>query len=287
MAPALRDALRPLARRRPGVLSRASLAGSVVTLVPWGMRGRPVRRTNRARRPGSAHAAGRCCAASRSRRFWPLLGWLLRRWDDRRERAVGERPRGDGVVRAARSGASRSAFGRRRSRSAASSSALGLPPLVREDGVRRGFAALGIACLARRVVAGLVLREGPRRRAAPARRRGPTPFRDRARLVDGASEARCRVAPQMCLVGFTVRLLARAAAACRRARPPQCSRACRCSGSRARIAAGRWSDVVASRIAPLRTIALVTAGSTLLTAAPLGAPLVVLVPVLVAAGSSR
>jgi hypothetical protein len=51
-----------------------------------------------------------------------------------------------------------------------------------------------------------------------------------------------------------------------------------------RIGAGRWSDVRASRIGPLRTIALVAAVLVGLTAALLAAPLAVLIPVLVAAG---
>ncbi|MGH3003754.1 MAG: MFS transporter, partial [Gaiellaceae bacterium] len=51
-----------------------------------------------------------------------------------------------------------------------------------------------------------------------------------------------------------------------------------------RIGAGRWSDVRASRIAPLRAIALAAGVLVALTAVLVDAPLVVLVPVLVAAG---
>lgn len=47
-----------------------------------------------------------------------------------------------------------------------------------------------------------------------------------------------------------------------------------------RIAAGRWSDLVGSRIRPLRRIGLATAAAAGLSAALLGAPLEVLVPVI-------
>ena len=51
-----------------------------------------------------------------------------------------------------------------------------------------------------------------------------------------------------------------------------------------RIGAGRWSDVRASRVGPLRTIALAAALLVGLTAALVSAPLALLLPVLVAAG---
>jgi len=51
-----------------------------------------------------------------------------------------------------------------------------------------------------------------------------------------------------------------------------------------RIGAGRWSDVRASRLGPLRAIALAAAVGVALTTILLGAPLVLLVPVLVVAG---
>jgi sugar phosphate permease len=51
-----------------------------------------------------------------------------------------------------------------------------------------------------------------------------------------------------------------------------------------RIAAGRWSDAVSSRIGPLRSIALTAACFVGLTAVLTSAPLGLLVPVLIAAG---
>ena len=52
----------------------------------------------------------------------------------------------------------------------------------------------------------------------------------------------------------------------------------------ARIGAGRWSDVVGSRIRPLRAIAVASAVAALATALLTGAPLALLAPVLVLAG---
>ena len=64
----------------------------------------------------------------------------------------------------------------------------------------------------------------------------------------------------------------------------RCSRSSSCSGSSARIAAGRWSDVVGSRLRPLRLIALAIVVFVAGSAALLSSPLVVLIPVLVVAG---
>ena len=52
----------------------------------------------------------------------------------------------------------------------------------------------------------------------------------------------------------------------------------------ARIAVGRWSDVIGSRIRPLRTVAVASTVAALATAVLTDAPLPVLLPVLVIAG---
>jgi sugar phosphate permease len=279
MAPALRDRYH-LSLGQTGILLGASLGGSVVTLVPWGMAAD--RFGERAVLVTGVGACGLALlAASRVSGFWPLFGCLLvagmsgasvqsasgravMAWFAHAQRglALGIRqtaiPIGGFVV------------------------ALALPPLVRHDGVSAGFAALGIACLCSTAVAGLVLREGPPEHAAPADA-GTSPFRDR-RVWSMAFGSALIVAPQMCLVGFAVvflhdsRGLSAGAAAAVLA-------TIQLFGIGGRIAAGRWSDIVASRIAPMRTIALVTAILTLLTAAAVDAPLAVLIPVLVAAGT--
>jgi MFS family permease len=51
-----------------------------------------------------------------------------------------------------------------------------------------------------------------------------------------------------------------------------------------RIGAGRWSDLVGSRVRPLRRVGLAVAGSMVLTAVLAGGPLWLLVPVLALAG---
>jgi hypothetical protein len=55
-------------------------------------------------------------------------------------------------------------------------------------------------------------------------------------------------------------------------------------GIGARIGAGRWSDVVGSRLRPLRVIALAVTVSVVVSAFLVSSPLVLLVPALVAAG---
>jgi sugar phosphate permease len=278
MAPALRDRYH-LSLGETGILLGASLAGSVLTLVPWGMAAD--RFGERAVLVSGLGACGLALlGAARATAFWPLLGWLLAAgmtgasvqsasgravmaWFAHAQRglALGIRqtaiPIGGFVV------------------------ALGLPPLVHSDGVKAGFAALGIACLVATVVAGLVLREGPPEEGAAVA--GPSPMRDR-RVWSMALGSGLIVAPQMCLVGFTVvflhdsRGLSAGAAAAVLA-------TIQLLGIGGRIGAGRWSDVVASRIGPLRSIALVTAILTLATAVVVNAPLGVLLPVLVAAGT--
>jgi sugar phosphate permease len=278
MAPALRDRYH-LSLGQTGILLGASLGGSVVTLVPWGMAADRL-----GERAVLVVGVGACglslLGASRVSGFWPLLAWLLlagmtgasvqsasgravMAWFPQAQRglALGVRqtaiPIGGFVV------------------------SLGLPPLERYGNVHWGFAALGIACLCSTVVAGLVLREGPPEEGAPAAV-GPSPFRDR-RVWSMAVGSALIVAPQMCVVGFVVVFLHD-----RRGMSAGAAAGVLASiqflGIGGRIAAGRWSDLVASRIRPVRAIALVTSVLTLLLAAIVGAPLALLIPVLVAAG---
>ena len=280
MAPALRDRYH-LSLGQTGILLGASLGGSVITLVPWGMAAD--RLGERAVLVTGVGACGLALlGAARVSGFWPLLAWLLlagmagasvqsasgravMAWFPQAQRglALGVRqtaiPIGGFVV------------------------SLGLPPLERSGSVHWGFAALGIACLVSTVVAGLVLREGPPpEEGVLAADAGPSPFRD-SRVWSMAVGSALLVAPQMCLVGFAVVFLHD-----RRGMSAGSAAVVLASiqllGIGGRIGAGRWSDLVASRVGPMRTIALVTALLTLLTAAIVGAPLAVLVPVLVAAG---
>jgi MFS family permease len=52
-----------------------------------------------------------------------------------------------------------------------------------------------------------------------------------------------------------------------------------------RIGAGRWSDVVGSRVRPLRVVGLTVADALVLTAVLAGGPLALLVPTLALAGA--
>ena len=56
-------------------------------------------------------------------------------------------------------------------------------------------------------------------------------------------------------------------------------------GSVARVLAGRWSDVIRSRVAPLRAIAVALAGAVAAAAAAVGAPIGLLVAALVIAAT--
>ena len=142
------------------------------------------------------------------------------------------------------------------------------------------FAALGVACLAGAAAGAIVLREGPRRETRAGT--DTTPLRDR-RLWTLSVGSALVIAPQLCVVGFTVvflhdrRGLSTSAAAAVLA-------VMQLLAIGGRLAAGRWSDVVRSRLGPLRRIALATAVLVALTGALAGAPLALLVPLLVVAG---
>jgi len=128
-------------------------------------------------------------------------------------------------------------------------------------------------------VSAAVIRDVP---APPETEELVGPLRD-SRLWRIALASALIVAPQMCIVGFTV-LLLHDHRGMSSARAATVLAVVQLLGIVARIAAGRWSDVVGSRLAPLRTIAIVEIVAVLVCAALLDAPLVVLVPVLVVVG---
>jgi sugar phosphate permease len=156
---------------------------------------------------------------------------------------------------------------------------LGLPHL---HSARAGLIALGIGCVSTALLAAVLLREGerPLETTSP---RALEPLRDRRMwtLCWGSS---LLLAPQICLVGFTVvflhdrRHVAAASAAWVLA-------AIQLLGIAARIGAGRWSDLVRSRLVPLRRIALASATLSGIVTVLTGAPLVLLVPAIVLAGT--
>jgi sugar phosphate permease len=278
MAPALRREL-GLSLGQTGLLISGSLAGSVVSLIPWGIA------TDRlGERWVLASGIGGCgvalLAASRVHGFWPLFvllcvagaigasvqsasGRAVMQWFPARRRGL--------------------ALGIRQTAIPLSGFAvsLAMPPILHAGGVRWGFAAMGLACLAGGVVGGLALREGPERderRGGEAR----SPVRDR-RLWTLSLGSALVLAPQLCVAGFMVVYLHERHGISTGAAASVLA-VTQLLAVGGRIAAGRWSDSVANRIGPLRRIALAAAVLVALTAVLTSSPLGLLVPVLVAAG---
>jgi len=160
--------------------------------------------------------------------------------------------------------------------------ALGLPPLGAATDPKPSLLALAIGVTVGGVVGLAVLREGSEPTPAARGARRATPLRDRGMWVLSIGSA-LLVAPQACLIGFLVLFLhdhrgvATESAALVLA-------AVNLLGIGTRIGAGRWSDLVGSRLGPLRRIALASAVLVTCCALLVSAPLVVLVPALVLMG---
>lgn len=159
--------------------------------------------------------------------------------------------------------------------------ALALPPITAEWGVRGGLVALACGCFAA-AAAGLAgIREAP----VEEEELGDVthPLKD-ARIWRLSVGSGLILGAQICILGFLVlflhgeRGLTTAAAAGILALT-------QLVGAALRILAGRWSDHVRARMRPLRQLATALAASLVLTAAVLEAPLGVLLPILVAAGA--
>ena len=278
MAPALKTELH-LSLGQTGLLISGSLVGSVVSLIPWGYA------TDRfGERWVLAAGIGGCgvalLGASQAHGFWELFALLTvagavgASVQSASGRAVMQwfSPRRRGL-----------ALGIRQTAIPLSGFvvSIAMPGIVHAGGVEWGFAALGFACLAGALAGGLVLREGPEREDRD-RPDGPSPFRDR-RLWTLSLGSALVLAPQLCVGGFTVIYLHEehglstgdAAAVLA---------VMQLLAVGGRIFAGRWSDIAASRIGPLRVIALCAAVLVALTAVLTSASLVLLIPVLVGAG---
>ncbi len=277
MAPLLRDRY-GLTLGETGVLLSASLAGSVLTLIPWGLA------TDRVgERAVLIVGLGACglalVAAARAHSFVSLL--LLLVFAGLAGASV--QSASGRAVMAWFPGSQRGlALGIRQTAIPISglATSLALPQITHAGGIGWGFATMGVATLIATALAGLVLHDVP----LPEDSDGADmrPFRD-TRLWRVSVGAALVVAPQMCVVGFTVLFLHD-----RRNLSPGAAAAVlavvQLLGIAARIGAGRWSDVVGSRLRPLRIIALAIAALVMLTAVLLTSPLVVLLPALVIAG---
>jgi sugar phosphate permease len=161
--------------------------------------------------------------------------------------------------------------------------ALVLPVAVAAGGVGWGFSIMGVACIAGAAIGALVLRPGPEHDLAAGTPIGVSPMRDR-RIWQLSLGSSMLLAPQLCVAGFTVLYLHE-----RRGLSPGAAGAVlavmQAFAIGGRISAGRWSDVRASRLAPLRAIALAAFALVVLTTLLLDAPLPVLIPVLVVTGA--
>lgn len=280
VAPALRSEY-GLSLAETGLLISMSLVGSLVTLLPWGIA------TDRVGERlvlfvGLAGCGAALVAAAFAHEFAVLAvllflagaagasvqsasGRAVMHWFPRAERGLALAVRQTAVPL--------SGF----------LVALALPPIERAGGLPWAFTALGLACLAGALVGAAVLREGePQPDAAPAPVRGPSPLRD-GRLWTLSLGSALVIAPQLCVVGFTVVFLhdRRGLSTSTAAAVLAVMQLLAIAG---RLAAGRWSDLVRSRLRPLRQIALGVTGLVALTGILVDAPLAVLVPVLVAAG---
>ncbi len=277
MAPFLRDRY-GLSLAETGVLITASFAGSVISLIPLGLL------TDRIGERavlvvGVALCGVALLGASRAQGFWPLLFCLL---------AAGlagasVQSASGRAVMAWFPGSQRGlALGIRQTAIpiAGFAVSVSLPHIVHAGGIGWGFATLGIACLVASATGGLVIREGPAPKAADDET--PRPLRDK-RIWQMSIGSALVLAPQMCVIGFTVvflhdhRGLGEGKAAAVLA-------VTQLLGIGARIGAGRWSDVVGSRIGPLRVISVAITVAVAATGFLVGAPLVLLVPVLVLGG---
>jgi MFS family permease len=281
MAPALRREYN-LSLGKTGLLISASLVGSLVTLIPWGL-ATDVVGERIVLFVGLTGCGAALLGASQVHEFWELFALL----------AVA-----GGVGASIQSASGRAvmhwfppsqrgfALGVRQTAIPLSgfAVAIALPPIVHAGGVEWGFATLGIACLAGAVVGGLVLRgtESISRAEIESRASAEAPLRD-PRLWRLSVGSALVIAPQLCVGSFTVVFLEEhrdfttgAAAAV--------LAVTQLLAIGGRIGAGRWSDVRGSRVGPLRDIALGASAFVALTAALVGAPLVLLVPVMIVAG---
>jgi sugar phosphate permease len=275
MAPFLRQRY-DLSLAETGVLISASLAGSVFSLVPWGYA------TDRfGERAALVAGIGGCGAAllgaAAVHGFWSLLALLV---------AAGllgasvQSSSGRAVMAAFPAEQRGLALGIRQTAIPIAGFAVSLAlPHVARASIGWGFATLGIACVTAAAIGGAAIRDVP---VPDGGEETDRPLRD-PRLWRIALGSALVVAPQMCVVGFTVLLLhdhrglsaGRAAAVLALVQ---------LFGIAGRVGAGVWSDRAGSRLGPLRTIALAESAFVIAAALVLDAPLAALLPLLVVAG---
>jgi MFS family permease len=262
-----------------GAVLAAPNAGSIATLYAWGLA--TDRYGERFVIGAGLGAASACLAATAfAHAFWPIVlllaaagaagasvnsasGRAVMHWFEPRQRGLALGIRQTAVP----IGGAWTAFV--------------LPALVTRTDPRPALLALAAGLLVGAATGLAVLREGPEAIETETGR-AERPLRNRAmwRLSLGSGGV---IAPQVCVVGFLVvflhgqRGLTTAAAAV-------VLGAINLLGIGSRIGAGRWSDLLGSRLVPLRAIALASALLVVASTFVLDAPLAVLVPVLIATG---
>jgi sugar phosphate permease len=275
LAPALQDRYE-LSLTAVGVVLATVSVGAMLTQLPWGfLADRVGERLVMA--VGLCGAAAATAAASSAGGFWPLCGLLFLAGAS----GAGVNAAGGRAVMhwfpAARRG---TALGIRQTAVPIGGllAALVLPHL----GLSEALLALAGALLVTGLAAAALIREGGAvEELSGGRALGP--LRD-GRMWRLASGSALLVTAQVCIPGFTVLFLheqhgvsAVSAAAV--------VALVQVFGIASRIGAGWWSDVVGSRIGPLRLLSLALAVAAELTAAVAVSPLALLVPVLVVAGT--
>jgi sugar phosphate permease len=259
-----------------GVVLAAPNAGSILTLYAWGVA------TDRYGERvvivlGLAAATACLVAAAFARSFWPLALYLFVAG------AVGasvSSASGRAVLHWFEAGERGLALGIRQTAVPIGGAwtAFVLPALATKTDPRPALLALAAGLFVGAFGALAVLREGPETiEVEPGR--VERPLRDRAMWLLSLGSG-CVIAPQVCVVGFLVvflhghRGLSTVAAGA-------VLGVVNLLGIGTRIGAGRWSDLVGSRLVPLRLIALASALLVVVALLVLSAPLPLLIPVLV------
>jgi sugar phosphate permease len=280
LAPALRDE-HDLSLAQAGVLIASSLAGSVVSLIPWGLAAD--RFGERAILGVGLAGSGVALLAAAHAATFGLLAVLLALAG--LSGASVQSASGRAVMYWFGAAERGLALGIRQTAVPIGgfAASLSLPHVVAAGGTAWGLRTLGVGCLVAAAVGVALLREKPE--PVPAHGDGPTvpPLRDRAIWILSSGSALV-LAPPMCVGGVTVlflhdrRGLSAGSAAAVLA-------VVQALGIAARIGAGRWSDRIGSRVRPLRLIALAISALVAVAAALLAAPLPLLLPTLVLAGA--
>ena len=279
LAPTLQDEL-DLSIGQVGLLLAAAWVGSTLTLLPWGLAA-----DRYGERVALALGLGACAvflaAAAFATAFWPLFGLLALAG------ASGSSVNsasGRAVMQWFGPGERGLALGIRQSAIPAGGviGALVVPRLAAEGGSEWAFLFLAGLCAVGALVGALVLRPG-----------------DAGDMLDSASVARVLsdtklwrlcvgsgvyLYAQLALIGFTVLFLHDVHDI------SPSSAALVVAGAQVlavalRVGVGRWSDVVGSRVGPLRLVGVVVAGGLVVTALLSGGPVWLLLVSLALAGS--